>query len=120
MFITNKQKFFVAIVAMLILLTPSLLFAWTGEVKYIEDGDTFDISRHGKEISIRFYGVDCPESDQFYGRKATQLTKTMINRETVKIEEIGEGPYGRPIAMVYHDGVCLNKKLVAEGLAWFG
>jgi endonuclease YncB( thermonuclease family) len=85
----------------------------------VVDGDTFDILRGGdQEITIRLYGLDCPESSQPYGDKATQWLQDRISQETVEIKKVEEGNYGRTIAKVYHNDQMINELLVQNGLAW--
>lgn len=85
----------------------------------VADGDTFDILRNNdKEITIRLYGVDCPESSQPFGDEATQWLQDRISQETVEIEKVTEGNYGRTVAKVYHNDQMINELLVRQGLAW--
>ncbi len=82
------------------------------------DGDTFDVRCDGDKETIRLYGVDCPESNQAYGDKATSYTTSQILNKEVKIDEISTGYYGRTIAMVYHNGKNINESLIRNCLAW--
>lgn len=38
--------------------------AWTGKVDGISDGDTIKVLQDGKQVKIRLYGVDTPETAQ--------------------------------------------------------
>ena len=85
----------------------------------VTDGDTFDVMNdNDQEVTIRLYGVDCPESSQPYGDDATEALRGRILDESVKIEKVSTGTYGRTIAKVYHEGTMINEWLVEEGLAW--
>jgi endonuclease YncB( thermonuclease family) len=88
------------------------------EVTYITDGDTFECTMSGEEVTIRLYGVDCPEADQPYGDEAEEWLRNAIGGETVSIERIEEGYYGRTIAIVKFNGKNINGALVKNGLAW--
>jgi endonuclease YncB( thermonuclease family) len=105
--------------AFIVLITfiPSLCFAqsWNGKVVEITDGDTYEVRRaSGGTVDVRLYGIDCPESDQPYGGEAADR----ILYETVEVEKVETGPYGRLIGMVSHNGTNINGWLVSKGLAW--
>ena len=89
-----------------------------GEVIHVTDGDTFDCILGGKEVTIRLYGVDAPESGQLYGDDAEQWLRDQIGDKSVNIERIEEGYYGRTIAIVKINGKNINGALVKNGLAW--
>lgn len=100
------------------LFIASALDAQQAQVTYITDGDTFECTLNGNEVTIRLYGIDCPESDQSYGNEAEQWLRNAIAGKTVSIERIEEGYYGRTIAIVEHNGRNINGALVKNGLAW--
>lgn len=89
-----------------------------GEVIHVTDGDTFDCILEGKEVTIRLYGVDAPESGQPYGDDAEQWLRDQISDKSLNIERIEEGYYGRTIAIVKINGKNINGALVKNGLAW--
>jgi micrococcal nuclease len=86
------------------------------KVEHIYDGDTFKLT-NGK--IIRLYEIDCPESKQEYGDKATKYTDSVLKASTkVLILKFYDDDYGREISKVFVDGQCLSKLLVTNGLAW--
>lgn len=91
---------------------------WTGTVKHVDDGDTFDAVKNGERITIRLYGVDCPEHDQAYGPEATEQVKAWILKETVRVHPLTEDTYGRTVARVHIKGRSLSGRLLEKGLAW--
>ena len=108
----------IALTVFMGLLAPSLLWAWTGEVVKIADGDTITVL-HGKApVKIRLYGIDCPERGQAFGTKAKQFTAGMVFRKQVRIEPVDRDRYGRTVAWVYVNGKNLCEELVRAGLAW--
>jgi endonuclease YncB( thermonuclease family) len=92
----------------------------TGKVVGIADGDTFAILTEGnKQVKIRFYGIDCPESGQDFGNKAKQFTSSLAFSKTVSIQTKDIDRYGRTIGIVtLPDSTILNEELLKAGLAW--
>ncbi len=88
------------------------------KVLRIADGDSFTLTRNNEELEIRLYGIDCPEQKQPLYRKAERFTSTMLQRGEIRLVEVDKDRYGRRVAWVYIDSVCLNEELVRHGLAW--
>ncbi|MFW6100662.1 MAG: thermonuclease family protein [Bacteroidota bacterium] len=88
------------------------------EINKVHDGDTIEVSRKGREVDVRFYGIDCPEKDQPYGMTAKKYVSRMIQDRDVEVEPSGEDQYGRVIGLVYVDGKLLNEALIMNGFAW--
>ncbi len=84
----------------------------------IIDGDSMVVRYSNGFREIRLYGIDCPEYDQPYSRKAKQFMKKHLQRQQVNITIIDRDKYGRDIAMVEKDGINYNGLLVQKGLAW--
>ena len=61
-----------------ILLLPLSASAWETSVDKVHDGDTIEVTRKGREVDIRFYGIDCPESDQPYGIEAKLIFNSVF------------------------------------------
>ena len=110
------RRFFYCLILLLIL--PSLTWAWQGKVVGISDGDTIKIMRNDKVEKIRLYGIDCPEKKQAFGKKAKQFTAKMVFKQTVDVNPATIDRYGWTIAWVYVGSKCLNKELLKAGLAW--
>lgn len=106
--------------------SPSGAFAYDrreGVVRWVIDGDTFVLSSGER---VRLLGVNAPENEPWknkvepYGREAAQYAKKMLTGEKVYLEgDLEEkDKYGRTLAYVFlADGVFINERLVAEGLA---
>lgn len=88
------------------------------KVLRIADGDSFTLKRNNEELEIRLYGIDCPEQTQPLYRKAERFTSTMLQRGKIRLIEVDKDRYGRRVAWVYIDSLCLNEELVRHGLAW--
>jgi micrococcal nuclease len=100
------------------LFVPSVLWAWTGEVVGIADGDTITVLKGKTPVKIRLYGIDCPERGQAFGKKARQFTSDRVFRKHVEIKPVDRDRYGRTVAWVLVDGQNLCEELVGAGLAW--
>ena len=57
----------------LMITTPTLSWAWSGEVVRITDGDTITVLNRKtlKDVKIRLYGIDTPEKGQAFGKRAS-------------------------------------------------
>jgi micrococcal nuclease len=91
---------------------------WTGRVVAVADGDTLTVMRNGRGEKIRLYGIDTPEKRQDYGRKAKRSTSDMVFGRMVEVEGMAVDRYGRTVAVISVNGVCLNEELVRSGYAW--
>jgi micrococcal nuclease len=106
------RKLFFALATMFFLIGP----AHGGElaVDRVVDGDTVYLSDGAK---IRLYGIDAPERRQPYGLDARDALAAMA-AGPVRSEATGRDRYGRTIAVVWIDGVNVNRELIRMGAAW--
>ena len=99
-----------------------------GEYRVVkfDDGDTIAVDMQGKTETIRFIGVDTPETHdprkpvQCYGKAASAFTKQAIGSGRVRLEADPKSGnrdrYDRLLRFVYlPDGTLLNYELVKEG-----
>ncbi|WP_288230819.1 thermonuclease family protein [uncultured Desulfovibrio sp.] len=98
-------------------------WGWSGEVVSVHDGDTLKVRRtdNGKTVSVRVYGVDCPEIGQPYGKEARDMTARIALGKTVEIVPAqNRKSYKREVAgLVRLDAlVILQDVLISTGLAW--
>ena len=100
------------------------------EVKYVEsvDGDTAKFELNGEKITVRFLGIDTPETvhptkgEEFYGKEASNFTKEILeNAKKIEIEydsnSSEKDKYERHLAWIWVDGILLQEKLIKNGLA---
>ena len=93
---------------------------FTGRVVGIVDGDTIDVLHNGKAKRVRLYGIDCPEREQAYGKKAKWFTSDLAFRKTVTVIVKDRDRYGRTIGeVILPNGKSLNNELVRAGYAWW-
>lgn len=81
---------------------------------YVTDGDTITIQK----TQIRLFGVDAPEIDHPYGKKAKWALVKLCKGHKVTAEITDEDDYGRCVAKCYlPDGRDISAELVKQGLA---
>jgi endonuclease YncB( thermonuclease family) len=86
----------------------------------VHDGDTVTALYRGRNARIRLNGIDCPETEQAYGREATDATTSLVLYKNVTIDEKGQDRRGWIIADVqFADGQSLNRELVKSGSCWW-
>ena len=73
-----------------ILAIASPLFALSGKVVSIHDGDTITILQGKQQIKVRLFGIDAPELEQPYGKKSKQFLANLIAGEVVEVEPKGK------------------------------
>lgn len=96
---------------------PSV-FAISGKVVSIHDGDTITILQDKQQIKVRLFGIDAPELKQPYGKKSKQFLANLIADEVVEVDENGKDRYKRTIGTIYLNGTDINAQMVANGYAW--
>ncbi len=81
---------------------------------YVIDGDTLVI----RKTQIRLYGVDAPEMNHPYGKKAKWALVSLCKGQTVLATITDQDSYGRTVAKCYlQDGRDLSAEMVKLGLA---
>lgn len=81
---------------------------------YVVDGDTITIQR----TQIRLFGIDAPEIDHPYGKKAKWALVTLCKGQPIRAEIIEKDDYGRAVAKCYlPNGRDLSAEMVKQGLA---
>ncbi len=90
-----------------------------GQVVRVVDGDTIVVlNTNNQQVKIRLEGIDCPESNQDFGAKAKKYTSDLCFGKQVRVVESGNDRYGRTLAFVYVNDICVNEELLKAGLAW--
>lgn len=103
-----------------------------GRVTKISDGDTIQVTDlQGSKVKIRFYGIDCPETEktnkrtgqiskpgQPFGEEAYQALRRKLQGQSVRLEIMSIDQYQRLVSVVYIGNRNINREMVAEGWAW--
>jgi micrococcal nuclease len=85
----------------------------------IKDGDTVELLKDGKPLTVRLHGVDCPEKNQDFGTRARQFTSDLVFGQFVGLVVQDTDRYGRTVGeIILPDGRNLNYELVRNGFAW--
>jgi micrococcal nuclease len=96
-------------------------------VTRVVDGDTVKVAIGGRRDTVRYIGVDTPETHrpgtpvQCFGQAATEYNRRLVAGRAVVLRTDAEprDRYGRLLAYVYRrgDGLFVNAALVREGFA---
>jgi len=89
-----------------------------GPVIKVTDGDTIKVQLASGPISVRFDGIDAPESKQPQGKAATQFLKSLVEGKTVSLEPVSQDRYSRMVAVVFVGDQNINAAMVTAGYAW--
>ena len=95
----------------------------------VVDGDTVSVEIDGQEETVRFIGIDTPETKhpskgvECYGKEASARTAELLDSQTVYLEEDqsqdSRDRFGRILRYVWlEDGTNVNMRLVAQGYAF--
>ncbi|MFT5797330.1 MAG: micrococcal nuclease [Candidatus Azotimanducaceae bacterium] len=80
----------------------------------VTDGDTIVINK----TQIRLFGVDAPELDHPYGKKAKWAMVKLCKGHKIRAEVSDQDKYGRVVARCFlPDGRDLSAEMVKQGLA---
>jgi micrococcal nuclease len=98
-----------------------------GTVTRVVDGDTVHVDLAGIDETVRYIGVDTPESRrpgtpvQCFAKVASARNAALVDGEEVRLRFDVErrDRYGRLLAYVYRsdDGLFVNERLVRDGYA---
>ncbi|MGI3163988.1 thermonuclease family protein [Pseudooceanicola sp. 200-1SW] len=81
---------------------------------YVVDGDTIVIQK----TQVRLFGVDAPEMNHPYGKKAKWALVHLCKGQAVRAEVTDTDDHGRTVAKCYlPDGRDLSEEMVKQGLA---
>jgi micrococcal nuclease len=103
-----------------------------GTVVKVSDGDTIQVmDALGTKIKVRFYGIDCPETEksnhktgrvskpgQPYGEEAYRALQGKLQRQHVRLDVMDTDRYGRTVSIVWLGDRNINLEMVAEGWSW--
>lgn len=97
----------------------------TVAVVRVVDGDTIRVSLEGKEVPVRYIGIDTPESVdprrpvERMGKEASERNRALVEGKRVRLEkDVSETDrFGRLLRYVWVEERMVNAVLVEEGYA---
>ena len=91
----------------------------SGIVTKVSDGDTVWVMVNGgRREKVRLNRIDAPESDQPYGKAATERLKELVSGKSVRVVCEDTDRYGRILGIVHLEGNNINLQMLREGCAW--
>ena len=99
--------------------------AGDGMVTRVVDGDTVHVRVAGEDETVRYIGVDTPESVkpgtpvECFAKAASAANERLVGGQRVRMSYDAErrDRYGRLLAYVYRDSLFVNAELVRAGYA---
>lgn len=101
-----------------------------GKVIKVYDGDTITIAAKLPypqspvyRIAVRLNGIDTPEikgqtqKENDLAKKIRDTLQTKLMNKIVQLKNTSSEKYGRLLADVYLDGVCINTWMIEQGFA---
>lgn len=94
-------------------------------VTNVVDGDTIDVLIDGRELRVRYIGIDTPETVdprrpvECFGREASERNRQLVAGRRISLErDVSEtDQFGRLLRYVWVDRQMVNAALVEEGYA---
>lgn len=88
-------------------------------VTRIIDGDTIEVRIGGETFRVRYIGMNTPETDEFCGPEATEVNRSLVGGQTVRlVKDVSETDrFGRLLRYVYVGDLFVNAELVRRGYA---
>jgi endonuclease YncB( thermonuclease family) len=102
------------------LLGASIIFADSGRVVGVHDGDTLTVLVDGRQaVKVRLWGIDAPETGQAFGNAAKQNLSGLAFGKQVEISLKTKDRYGRVVSKVgLPDGTDAGAEMIRAGMAW--
>lgn len=99
---------------------------YSASVIRVSDGDTATVKlKNTQEVSVRFYGVDTPESawrghwpKQAHSSEAKEFTNLLMNK-SVQVIFSGDETYNRCVGEIFVNNISHSLSLVEKGHAWW-
>lgn len=90
-----------------------------GQVTRVIDGDTIVVRVNGQDYTIRYLGINTPETNEVCGHVATEVNRHLVHWKWVRLEsdKRDKDRYDRLLRYVYVGGQNINATLVQQGWA---
>lgn len=116
-----RMKKILCTVFLAFILIPFIAFADENIIKIISihDGDTLTvINDNNKEVKIRLFGIDAPETTQKYGQASRDYLRRIVKGKNLSYKIRSQDDYGRVVATLFGNGKDLNYEMIKAGYAW--
>ena len=123
----HKLKFILAALCITFTATVTHAQSEIAIVTHVVDGDTIDVTINGTPATIRYIGIDTPESKkprtpiQCFALEAAELNAQLVTGQSLTLErdKSNVDRYGRLLRYAYlPDGRMVNEELVKVGAAF--
>ncbi len=94
--------------------------ARTFQVVRVVDGDTFKVMYDGELTSVRFFGIDAPETREPAGPAATAAMVELVGGKKVRLEfpaKRKRDNFGRLLCKVYVGSLDVGAEMIRRGQA---
>lgn len=102
----------------ILLLVAGAVFACTGRVVGVTDGDTIKVLCDRTEVKVRLAEIDAPERGQPFGSRAKVALSDLVFGRQVRLDVTDTDRYGRSIARVWVGNMDVNREMIRRGYAW--
>ena len=91
----------------------------TAQVIRVIDGDTIDVNLNGREVRIRYLGMNTAERDEPCYQQGKDANAALVNGQTVTLvpDREAQDRYGRELRYVYVGNTFVNAEIVRQGWA---
>ena len=119
----NKLVLKMIVVLMILCFSPASAFCWMCRYVKAISGDTVIIGCDDNEFIVRLYGIDAPDIGSIDHEKSrNHLDEIMRSNQTYVVGQPTSRQrtdrYGRHVAILYKDNICVNERMVADGMAF--
>ena len=92
----------------------------------VHDGDTMRVNCEGRQLKLRFCGIDAPELKQPLGIESRNYLRSLLNKSDNKVfvYEIEKDRYGRSVAELFSqipgqkEELFINAEMLKAGMAF--
>ncbi len=102
--------------------THSAIEKSEAKITKVVDGDTVDVEINGKKDVVRLIGINAPETNECFGKEATDKAKEILNSKEVTLEpdssQDDRDKYHRLLRYVFlSDGTNFGETMTRDGFA---
>jgi endonuclease YncB( thermonuclease family) len=117
----KKKLFYLLLITAIAI--PSTGYCWMCRYVKAISGDTLVINCSGSEHIVRLYGIDAPDIGSINHEKSRKFLDQIMKEKTSYVvgqpaEKEFFDEYGRHVAVIDKDGICINEKMIQSGMAF--